>query len=103
MEPWFNEPLFHEVIDMMNEVLRPVQSYSKMYGIKPWYNKPQYNKFFNITNTIQKPKHKIYLNVTNHNLNMQQKINAEQITVKTPFNPCGKKTATFLSMAYYML
>ena len=64
---------------MTNKVLCPVQSYSKMYRIKPWYNKPQYNKFFDITNIIQKPKRKIYLNVTNHNVNIWQKINAEQI------------------------
>ena len=45
-----------------------------MYGIEP-----QYNEFFNITNTIWKPKRKIYLNITNYNVNMPQKINAEQI------------------------
>ena len=58
----------------MNKILRPGQSYSKMYGIKP-----RYNKFFDITNIIRKPKRKIHLNITNYNVNTQQKINAEHI------------------------
>ena len=38
MEPRFNEPLFNEVLDITNDILRPGQSYSKMYGIEPRYN-----------------------------------------------------------------
>ena len=63
----------------MNKILCPGQSYSKMYGIKPQYNEPRYNKFFDITNIIRKPKRKIHLNITNYNVNTQQKINAEHI------------------------
>ena len=63
----------------MDEILRPGQSYSKMYGIKPRYNEPWYNEFFDLTNFIWKPKSKIYLKITNYNVNMRQKINAEQI------------------------
>ena len=55
------------------------QNYSKMYGIEPRYNEPRYSEFFNITNIIQKPKRKIYLDITNYNVNTQQKINAKQI------------------------
>ena len=32
-----------------------------------------------MTNIIRKPKRKIYLDITNYNVNMQQKITAEQI------------------------
>ena len=52
----------------------PSQSYSKMYGIEP-----QYNKLFDVTNIICKPKHKIYLDITNYSVNTRQRINAEQI------------------------
>ena len=38
MGPRFNELLFNEVLDIMSDILRPVQSYSKMYGIEPQYN-----------------------------------------------------------------
>ena len=58
----------------MKDILCPGQSYSKMYGIEPWYN-----EFFDITNIIRKPKRKIYLDIMNYNVNMWQKINAEQI------------------------
>ena len=92
VEPWFNEPLFNEVLDITNDILCPSQSYSKMYGIEPRYNEPRYNKFFDIMNIIRKPKRKIYLNITNYNVNTRQKINAGQI----------KETATFQSTAYYM-
>ena len=68
----FNEPLFNEVLDITNEILRPGQSYSKMYGIKP-----RYNEFFDITNIIRKPKRKNYLDITNYSVNTRQKINAE--------------------------
>ena len=44
VEPRFNKPLFNEVLDIMNDTLRPVQNYSKMYGTEPRYNKPQYNE-----------------------------------------------------------
>ena len=73
------EPLFNEVLNITNEILRPGQSYNKMYEIKPRYNEPQYNKLFDITNTIQKPKRKMYLDITNYNVNTWQKKNAEQI------------------------
>jgi len=79
VEPRFNEPLFNEVLDITNDILRPGQSYSKMYGIEPRYNEPRYNEFFDITNIIRKPKRKIYLDITNYNVNTRQKINAEQI------------------------
>ena len=79
VEPQFNEPLFNEVLDITNDILCPGQSYTKMYGIKPRYNEPRYNEFFDITNIIQKPKRKIYLDITNFNVNTPQKINAEQI------------------------
>ena len=46
VEPWFNEPLFNEVLELMNDTLCPGQSYSKMYGIEPQYNEPQCNEFF---------------------------------------------------------
>ena len=45
VEPRFNEPLFNEVLDITNDILCPGQSYSKMYGIEP-----RYNKYFDITN-----------------------------------------------------
>ena len=35
-----------------------------MYGIEP-----RYNEFFDITNIIRKPKGKIYLDITNYNVN----------------------------------
>ena len=79
MEPRFNEPLFNAVLDITNEILRPGQSYSKMYGIKPRYNEPRYNEFFDINEHIRKLKRKIYLDITNYNVNTRQKINAEQI------------------------
>ena len=56
MEPRFNEPLFNEVLDIMNDTLRPGQNYSKMYGIEPRHNEPRCNEFLNITNIIRKPK-----------------------------------------------
>ena len=66
VEPRFNEPLFNEVLDITNDILGPGQSYSKMYGIEP-----RYNEFFDVTNTIRgrKPKRKIYLDITNYNVN----------------------------------
>ena len=79
VEPRINEPLFNEVPDITNEILRPGQSYSKMYGIKPRYNEPPFNDFFDITNIIRKPKRKIYLDITNYSVDKRQKINAEQI------------------------
>ena len=84
VEPRFNEPLFNEVLDITNKILRPGQSYSKMYRTKPQYNEPRYNEpryneFFDITNIIQKPKRKIYLDITNYKVNTRQEINAEQI------------------------
>ena len=64
VEPRFNEPQFNEVLNITNDILCPGQSYSKMYGIEP-----RYNKFFDITNIIRKPKRKIYLDITNYNVN----------------------------------
>ena len=75
VEPRFNELPFNEVLDITNEILRPGQSYRKMYGIKP-----RYNEFFDLTNIIRKPKRKIYLDITNYNVNTRLKINAEQST-----------------------
>ena len=74
VEPRFNEPLFNEVLDTTNDILCPGQSYSKMYGIET-----RYNEFFDITNIIRKPERRIYLDVTNYNVNTRQKINAELI------------------------
>ena len=76
VEPQFNayEPLFNEVLDITNDILCPGQSYSKMYGIEP-----RYNEFFDITNIIRKPERRIYLDITNYNVNTRQKINAELI------------------------
>ena len=79
VEPRFNEPLFNEVFDITNDILGPGQSYSKMYGIEPRYNEPRYNEFFDITNIIRKPERRIYLDITNYNVNTRQKINAELI------------------------
>ena len=72
--PQFNKPPFNEVLDVTNNILYASQSYSKMYGIEP-----RYSKFFDTTNIIQKHKHKIYFDIMNYNVNMQQKINAAQI------------------------
>ena len=79
VEPRFNEPLFNEVLDITNDILGPGQSYCKMYGIEPRYNEPRYSEFLDITNIIRKPKRKIYLDITNYNVNARQRINAEQI------------------------
>ena len=38
VEPRLNEPLFNEVLDIANNILRPGQSYSKICGIEPRYN-----------------------------------------------------------------
>ena len=38
VEPLFNEPLFNQVLDITNDIVRPSQSYSTMYGIEPRYN-----------------------------------------------------------------
>ena len=73
------EPRFNEFLDITNDILRPGQSYCKMYGIEPRYNEPRYNEFLDITNIIRKPKCKIYLDITNYNIKAGQKINAEQI------------------------
>ena len=50
VEPRFNEPPFNEVLNITNDILRPSQSYSKMYVIEPRYNEPRYNEIFDITN-----------------------------------------------------
>ena len=59
VEPRFNEPLFHEALDITNDILRSGQSYSKMYRIEPRYNEPRYIEFLDITSIIQRPKRKI--------------------------------------------
>ena len=59
VEPQFNEPLFNEVLDIMNDI-QPGQSYSKMYGTEP-----RYNEILDLTNMIPEPKRKIYLDITN--------------------------------------
>ena len=56
VEPRFNKPLFNEVLDVTNDILRPGQIYTKMYGIEPRYNELRFNEFFDITNIIRKPK-----------------------------------------------
>ena len=95
VEPRFNEPLLNEVLDITNDILCPGQSYSKMYGIEPRYNEPRYNEFFDITNIIRKPKSKIYLDITNYNVNTRQKINADQInTLKVWFFFVNKNCAS---------
>ena len=79
LEPRFNKPPFNEVLDITNDTLSPGQNYSKMYGIEPRYNEPRHNEFLDITNIIWKPKRKVYLDITNYNVNTRQKINVEQI------------------------
>ena len=64
VDPWFNEPLYNEVLGIMNDFLQPGQNYNKMYWTEPQYNEPQFNKILVITNTIQKCKHKMYLDIT---------------------------------------
>ena len=100
VEPLFNEPLFNKVVDITNDIPRPGQSYSKMYGIGPRCNEPRYNEFFDITNIIQNLKRKIYLDITNYYVNARQEINAEQINSQQILF-YGKETATFQSTAYY--
>ena len=63
LEPCFNEPLFKEVLDRTNDILRPA---------KVTVNGK--------TNIIRKPKCKIYLDITNYNVNTRQKIDAAQIS-----------------------
>ena len=65
VEPRFNKPLYNEVVSIMDDILQPVQSYSKMYGTELRYNKFQYNEILLMRNAIQKPKCKIYPNITN--------------------------------------
>ena len=80
VEPRFNEPLFNEVLNIMDDTLRPGQCYNKLYGIQPQYNEPWYNKFFDITDIIRNPKRKIYLDITNYSVYTWQNINAAQIS-----------------------
>ena len=63
VDPWFNEPLYNEVLGIMNDFLQPGQNYNKMYWTEPQYNEPQFNKILVIMNTIQKCKHKMYLDI----------------------------------------
>ena len=73
MEPRFNELLFYEVLDVTNDILRPDQSYSKMYGIEP-----RFNEFFDITNIIRKSKRKRHAEYSTRQTNTEQ-INSQQI------------------------
>ena len=82
------EPRFNEVLDITNDILRPGQSYSKMYGIEP-----RYNEFFDFTNIFRKPKRKIYLDITNYNvntLNIQHATADKRCTDQQSANPYGK-------------
>ena len=74
VEPRFNEPLFNEVLDITNDILMSQPNYSKMYEMEPRYNEPRYNEFFDIANINRKRKRKIYLDITNYNVNTRQKI-----------------------------
>ena len=100
VEPRFNEPLFNEVVDKTNDMLRPCQSYSTMYGIEPRYNEPRY------TNIIRKPNCKIYFDITNYNvstLNIQHgRQTLNRSTVSKSFNSYGKdqETETLQSTAH---
>ena len=88
VKPRFNEPLFNEVRDITNDILRPGQSYSKMYGIEP-----RYNEFFDITHIIRKPKRKIYVDITNYNVNklkIQHATADKRWTDLQSANPYGK-------------
>ena len=38
VEPLFNKPLFYEVLNVTNNILRVGQIYSKMYRIEPRHN-----------------------------------------------------------------
>ena len=74
VEPGFNEPLYNEVLGITNDILQPGQSYSKMYGTEPRYNKIRVT-----TSTIQKLKHKMYLNITSSKCkHATKKVNAKQ-------------------------
>ena len=79
------KPGFNEVLDITNDTLRPGQNYSKMYGIEQRYNEPRNNEFLDITNIMRKPKRKIYLDITNYNVNTLQKLSAEQINSQQTF------------------
>ena len=52
-------------LDLTNDILQPGQSYSRMYGTEPQYNKPRYSEILDITNTIKDPRCKIYPDITN--------------------------------------
>ena len=103
VEPRFNEPLFNEVLDVTNEILRPGQIYSKMYETEP-----RFNELFDITNIIRKPKRKVYLDITNYSvstLNIRHTTADKRWTdVSKSFYPYGKdqETETFQSTAYFM-
>ena len=50
--------------------------------MEPRFNEPLFNEVLDITNIIRKPKRKIYLDITNYNVNTRQKltlINSQQI------------------------
>ena len=50
------------------------------HGTEPRYNEPRYiSEFFDITNIIRKPKRKMYLDITDYNVNTREKTNDEQI------------------------
>lgn len=60
VEPRFQEPLHDKVHSRTNDIITPIQSYSKMNGTGP-----RYNEILVITNTTQKPKRTIYPEITN--------------------------------------
>ena len=92
VEPRFNEPLlqFNEVLDVTNDILRPGQIYSKMYGTDLRYNELRFNELFDITNIIRKPKRKVYLDITNYSvstLNIRHTTADKRWTDQQPANP----------------
>ena len=77
-EPRFNEPLYHEVLGIRNDIRQPGKSCSKMYGTEPRYKEPRHNEILVITSTIQKPKRKMYLDITNKCQHATEKMNGKQ-------------------------
>ena len=84
VEPALNEPVYNEVLGIVNDVLQPGQSYSKMYGTEPRYNEPRYNEILLTTSIIQIPKRKMYPDIKNKCQHATEKINAKQIYKNEP-------------------
>ena len=51
---------------LMNKILLPSKSYSKLNRTEAGCNEPRYNQFPLMTNTMQKPKCKLYSDITNN-------------------------------------